>query len=218
MSFDKNNFKQINNSTFVHHNFISEEICNMLLNIANKQNINHKVGEDVQNPIHFMNTPELPVDILNLFYDLEIKEEECFFTGFTFSHVVKGSHWHPHKDTDGYSYEKGKKVYGGVLYLTNTEGGTLFYPEMHSYYHPKKGDLVLHHTSATHYTSKVESDDRYTVTLYIWKPVIENEYDFRKVLTDFTGGNVRKAILTYFKEKAKELDLEHILNEYNIGF
>lgn len=218
MSFNKNNFEQINKSTFVRHNFISEDLCDTLVEIAKKQNIEHKLGEDVENPILFFNTDSLPNEIINLFYSLEEKEERCFFAGFTFSHVLKGSHWFPHRDTDGYTYKNGEKVYGGVLYLTDAEGGTLFYPEMHSYYHPKKGDLVLHHTSALHYTSEVESNDRYTITLYVWSPIIKNENDLREVLHDFGNEKTRKEFVAYFKEISKELNLEHVLDEYRLGF
>ena len=174
MVIDFSNCEKIDNKVFVYHNFLSEDMIKEIIDRAiDKDYITLEFSD-----IHVTNSINIDHDkILFNHCNLLLKpSKNILIDGFTFVHVQKGNSWGLHEDSQSYANfeEKGKIYYAGVIYLNDFEGGAVVYPNINKKYKAKKGDLLLHDAFEMHYVEEVESDKRYTVTLYIWEP--KNNY------------------------------------------
>ena len=94
-------------------------------------------------------------------------------TGFTIKNFL---HWHNppeiwfpiHRDEEAYDKTPLKKSWGGVLYLSDMDGGELFYPTNNTWFKPGKGDLVLHTASIIHGAVAVKGDNKRFVTFVVY--------------------------------------------------
>lgn len=170
------NFKNINTSfaekindfSVIYKNFVSQEICESIVN--KMKNFELKSGKG-RFPSRLIWGPESEHldegdQIINSISSLLSNGLVC--DGLSFINVPKGSNWHEHTDSMGYSGEGNAKVYGGVIYLNNFDGGSLYYPESGTEVYPKIGDMVIHTVDVWHGTRITESENRFILTFLIW--------------------------------------------------
>ena len=196
MKLNIDNYKQISEFIYVVENFIPEDLCKSLVQLAEnhvgwlprekdselwKKDESHfwrnKIGPDIPDDISEMIIKKQE----NLFYDQ-------FYAGLSKSifRMLEGDSLIPHPDNPGLDLEFGpgkytedmSVVWGLVIYLSNFEGGEIYYPKLNLDYKPKLGDLVIHPANKKHMhgTRAVIGDDpRYTITSFMSIPYMERK-------------------------------------------
>jgi hypothetical protein len=176
--FEHNGFKKIGEDIYVYHNFISDDLCNLICNdielikdedwdIFYSQRYVSKVGGSK----HLKSLRDKVASILD--DGLHVGE------GLSVQKVYKDGYFHPHTDDADFreiiyaakSYVAGQEfdlvrsnAFGFIVYLNNFDGGEIEYPNQAIKYKPLKGDLLIHgaHNNCLHQVNKVLSDVRYT--------------------------------------------------------
>ena len=162
MSFNKDGFTKINEEAFVYKGFIDEDHADKLKNMAQKSPFKvreihpiHEIG-----PVEDKHINEKISGILN-------PGNHC--PGLSLVNTPRGLSWADHTDLDGYDNSvEGNKIFGGIIYLEDFDGGEICYKDYNTEYHPEKGDMVLHSSSVVHSVNEVKSDSRYTINFHIW--------------------------------------------------
>jgi len=177
---DFTNFEKISDETYVWRNFLGDELTDILfeesLSISNSTNEdNRKTGhvrEDRHDRVQLLHgaVDSRVVDIINDFF----KD-----SGFEVKNFL---HWHNpadiwfpmHRDDANPDPHPFKKSWGGVIYLSEMDGGELVYPTNNTWFKPHKGDLVLHTSSLIHGAAAVKGDNKRFITFVVYdksKPV-----------------------------------------------
>lgn len=159
-AFDKNNFKKIHDKAFVYNHFLNDNFCNELVEkmLSGQYKIYHNNG------LRFYDTP-VDEEVKNMI--TKISSPWIANAGFSFMQIEENSWLGDHRDGD---YKiPGWHLWGGVLYLTDFEGGDVVYPDQDVRFHGKKGDLLFHTGDTPHYVDYVKSKNRYIITFYLWK-------------------------------------------------
>jgi hypothetical protein len=179
--FNKGNFEKLGEDIYVYHNFVTDQECDSLIELAtslpedkwigrfNTEGEGHKwsdISVDQLIPIH-ERIKSLLHDGIHLGTNLSIIRME------------KGATWGLHSDNHDFleirkkskSLIEGQEfdlapnnIVGLVLYFNNFEGGCLYYPEQNIEYQPKKGDLVMHSSEehCLHGVNELKSNVRYS--------------------------------------------------------
>jgi|694.fasta_scaffold24414_5 hypothetical protein len=179
--FHKDGFKKIGEGIYIYNNFVTEDECNYIVNIAESFSENEWSGR--------FNTSEEGHKALTVDIDLisQIKKrlsnklEKGIYLSENLSVVrmKKGATWGLHsdnhdslkirekskqyKDGDEFTLEK-NNLWGVIMYFNKFEGGNLYYPNQNKTYQPKKGDLVIHSAEdhCLHGVNELKSDVRYS--------------------------------------------------------
>jgi len=73
-----------------------------------------------------------------------------------------------HRDDANPDYSGFYKEWGAVIYLTDFEGGELYYPDQDITCKPNAGDIVIHRSDLPHGTNINLTDNRRTITCVIY--------------------------------------------------
>jgi hypothetical protein len=161
MSFDKRQFIEINPDAFVYKNFIDAEYADILKNDAYSNTFTirdiHPIHE-----IHGYPDGQVHQKISRLM------DKSTFCSNLSFVNTPEGLSWAEHTDLEAYDNLKRKKIFGGIIYLENFEGGEVYYPETNTEYHPSKGDMIIHSSKVIHGVREVKSKSRYTINFHLW--------------------------------------------------
>lgn len=161
--FNTDGFIQLHEMAFIKNNFLTNQLCEDL--VSDMLNGEYTIYNN--NELRFYDT-EIRESVKSLI--AEISNDSINSAGFVFCHTPKDILWGNHRDATAYDYQiEGMHLWGGVIYLTDFEGGDIVYPEYGVKYHAKKGDLVFHGGQVLHHVEPVKSSDRYTITFYLWK-------------------------------------------------
>jgi hypothetical protein len=165
----------------VYHNFVTEEECNSIVDIAKSLTEEEWVGRfNTTGEGH--KTSNRSIDhLIPIKKRLSDKLEEGIYLAENISIVRmrKGATWGLHSDnhdfldliaasklyTEGQEYTLEKNnIWGLVMYFNDFDGGRLFYPNQGIEYQPKRGDLVIHSSEehCLHGVDELKSDVRYS--------------------------------------------------------
>lgn len=171
---DFSNFEKISDEAYVWRNFLGDELADVLFkeseaisnSPAGTDNLNGYAREDRSDRVQLLHgdVDQRAVDKVNEFF----KD-----TGFEIKHFL---HWHNpadiwfpiHRDEEAPDPTPLKKSWGGVLYLSEMDGGELFYPTNNTWFQPHKGDLVLHTASIIHGAAAVKGENKRFVTFVVY--------------------------------------------------
>lgn len=179
--FNKDGFEKIGEDIYVYHNFVTEEECDSILDIAKSLTEEEWVGRfNTTGEGH--KTSNRSIDhLIPIKKRLSDKLEEGIYLAENISIVrmKKGATWGLHSDnhdfldliaasklyTEGQEYTLEKNnIWGLVMYFNDFDGGRLFYPNQGVEYQPKRGDLVIHSSEehCLHGVDELKSDVRYS--------------------------------------------------------
>lgn len=79
-----------------------------------------------------------------------------------------GTNFFAHRDDANPDYSGFEKEWGAVIYLTDFEGGELYYPIQDVYCKPNRRDIVIHRADLPHGTTTNLTDQRRTITCVIY--------------------------------------------------
>jgi hypothetical protein len=179
--FNKDGFEKIGEDIYVYHNFVTEEECDSILDIAKSLTEEEWVGRfNTTGEGH--KTSNRSIDqLVPIKKRLSDKLEEGIYLAENISIVRmrKGATWGLHSDnhdfldliaasklyTEGQEYTLEKNnIWGLVMYFNDFDGGRLFYPNQGIEYQPKRGDLVIHSSEehCLHGVDELKSDVRYS--------------------------------------------------------
>ena len=165
---DFSKFEKINDEAYVWRGFLDEDLCNDVFieseKLSEEKNWKRKVRE--------LDRVELLGGAMDTRVVEKIKE---LFKG---THYTTGSflHWYTvddmwfgmHRDDEAYDPTPYKKVWAGVLYLAEMNGGELLYPTYNSFVKPHKGDLVIHTAVVPHAATPIKGGNKRTITFVIY--------------------------------------------------
>jgi hypothetical protein len=163
---DFSNFEKINDEAYVWRNFLDDAICDDAFN----ESISLEGHEDMQireiDRVHLLGgaMDERIVDKVNLLF-----KETGFITGsFLHWYTSNGVWFGMHRDDEAKDPTPFKKVWAGVIYLSNMDGGELLYPTYNNFVKPRKGDMVVHTAVLPHAAVPVTSGNKRTITYVIY--------------------------------------------------
>jgi hypothetical protein len=179
--FNKDGFEKLGDDIYVYHNFVTEEECNSILDIAVSLSEDQWVGRfSTAGEGH--KTSNRSIDqLVPIKKRLSDKLEDGIHLAENISIVrmKKGATWGLHSDNHDFldiinaskNYVEGEEytleknnIWGLVMYFNDFDGGCLFYPNQGIEYQPKKGDLVIHSSEehCLHGVNELKSDVRYS--------------------------------------------------------
>ena len=179
--FNKHGFENLGEDIYVYHNFVTEQECNSITEIAKSLNEEEWIGRfNTEGEGH--KTSNRSIDILVPIKKRlsDILEEGVYIAdNISIVRMKKGATWGLHADNhdfldviaasknykegDDFTLEK-NNIWGLVMYFNDFDGGCLFYPNQNIEYQPKKGDLVIHSSEehCLHGVNELKSDVRYS--------------------------------------------------------
>jgi hypothetical protein len=186
---DFSNFEKISDEAYVWRNFLGDELSDALFaeSVAISEgptgidDSNGYAREDRSDRVQLLHGPvdQRAVDKVNEFF----KDTEFEIRYFLHWHNPADI-WFPiHRDEEAPDPTPLKKAWGGVLYLSEMDGGELFYPTNNTWFQPHKGDLVLHTASIIHGAAAVRGENKRFVTFVAYdknKPVDPNDHPTRE--------------------------------------
>ena len=170
--FDTTNFEKISEHSYIWRGFLSDEIVEEAFKESEFLSKNLQSEIRPYDKIELLGAPmnKKVVDKVNdLFKDLnwEIKY-------FLHWHTPANTWFGIHRDNEADDETPFEKIWSGVIYLSDMDGGILFYPEENLTVKPGKGDLIIHHVSCPHGATPVIGDNKRTITFTLYdndKPV-----------------------------------------------
>jgi hypothetical protein len=170
--FDTTNFEKISDHSYIWRGFLNDEIVNEAFKESEFLSVNLQSEVRPYDKIELLGAPmnKKVVDkVSDLFKDLnwEIKY-------FLHWHTPANTWFGIHRDNEADDETPFEKVWSGVIYLSDMDGGILFYPEENLTVQPGKGDLVIHHVSCPHGATPVSGNNKRTITFTLYdndKPV-----------------------------------------------
>lgn len=179
--FNKDGFEKIGEDIYVYHNFVTEEECNQIEEIAKSLPEDGWLGRfNTDGEGH--KTSNISVEVLRQVHErLKSRLDDGVHLGSNLSiiRMIKGAKWGLHadnhdflklreasltvKEDDDFDLKQ-NNIVGIVMYFNNFEGGCLNYPNQEITYQPKRGDLVMHSSeeNCLHEVTELKSDVRYS--------------------------------------------------------
>jgi hypothetical protein len=164
--FDTSNLEKINDEAYVWRSFLSPEISDQVFqeswNLSQDENKYVREIDGIE--LLGGKMDQRVIDSVNNFFcntEFEIKS-------FLHWHVPDGVWFAVHRDDEAPDDTPMKKAWAGVIYLSDMDGGALFYPTNNTWVQPKKGDLVLHTSGIPHGALPVKGNNKRTITFVIY--------------------------------------------------
>jgi hypothetical protein len=165
--FDFTGWEKTNDSAYIYRGFLSDSVCDL----AFQQSVTaQKEGDYNENPrnrgILLLGVPMLNkvVDAVKKIFENTEYEVNTFLHWYTVDKKPFGIH----SDDQAYDPHPNKKTFGGVIYLSEMDGGALYYPETNTWMQPHKGDLVLQSSAVLHGAEPISGDNKRTVTFVVY--------------------------------------------------
>jgi hypothetical protein len=164
---------------FLIKNFLSEQECDFILETMSEPK---EINEYNPKKIFAIDRSTLIIDRLKEY----VLDDLYVYESFTGTVLKKGGNHPIHLDNPyGYldrdahnSINPGEPVYkykshawGTVVYLSNFEGGEIFYPNYMEYYSPKKGNLIVHTSEIDmpHGVLNAKDNNRFIHTTFFYR-------------------------------------------------
>lgn len=168
--FDTSKFEKINEEAYIYRGFLDPEFTDELF----------QESVDLSNSDNLEIRPHDRIQLLKHIVDQRVVDKvDDFFkdSGYEIKYPL---HWHVprnvwfaiHRDEEAPDPTPMKKEWGLVIYLSDMNGGELFYPTNNTWVKPGKGDLVVHTASIAHGAMGVDGDNKRFITLVAYNPSI----------------------------------------------
>jgi hypothetical protein len=172
---DFTGWEKINEDAYVYRNFYSDELCDMAFKHSEQAQEENRYKENADNKGILLLSVPMIQEIID--------PVEKIFEGTKY-YVDKFLHWYSipgkpfgiHRDDEAYDPNPNKKAYGGVIYLSNMDGGILYYPETNTWMQPRKGDLVVQSSKVLHGAEHAEGYNKRTITFVVYDSTKETEH------------------------------------------
>lgn len=179
--FNKDNFEKLGEDIYVYHNFVTEEECDVIVDIAKsveEKDWHGRFNTDGEGHKWSNRSVDEILPIHNRIVSL-LDEGISLGTNQTIVRMKKGAKWGLHADNhdflklreasknlkDDEEFDlRQNNVVGIVAYFNDFVGGCLNYPNQGVTYQPKKGDLVMHSSeeNCLHEVTELLSEVRYS--------------------------------------------------------
>jgi hypothetical protein len=169
---DLSKAEKLHDMVYVFHNFFSDEQCEITMNKSKNSNKHDSYKIPKVDTFVKILTEGVPMHDEKIILNETLKPgQDVLYSDLCITNVQYNKCWGPHEDSmKGRDFNKeGRLFYAGVLYLNEFEGGEIVYPDIDIKYKGKKGDLVIHDCNVWHFVNRVQTQDRYAMTFYIWK-------------------------------------------------
>jgi len=162
---DFSNFEMVNEEAYVWRNFVGDELTDILFeeSVKKSSSPDKEEREDTIELLHG-DVDQRLIDKVNDFFKDTQYDIRYFLHWYNPANL-----WFPiHRDEQAYDITPFKKVWGGVIYLADMDGGELFYPINNTWVKPGKGDMVLHSASIAHGAVGVKGDNKRFITFVVY--------------------------------------------------
>ena len=161
-----NNFEKISESSYVWHNFLSTDISDEAF--FESEALSKKPDKYVReiDGVELLGG-DMSQKIVDKVEDL-FKDTNWEYKNLLHWYVPKDTWFAIHRDDEGRDTYPFKKVWSAVIYLSDMDGGELFYPIENITIKPIKGDLVIHKADCPHGATPVTGDNKRTITFTIY--------------------------------------------------
>lgn len=172
---DFSKFEKINDEAYIWRGFLDSESCDIAFQESSEQDpntVNLRDSDKIELLSVFVN--DKIRNAVNLFFE----NTEYKLDNFLHWYTAPGLWFNIHRDDEAYDPNPNKKVWAGVIYLSNMDGGTLFYPTNNTLVQPLKGDMVIHTSAIPHGATPVKGENKRTITYVVYdknKLVDEND-------------------------------------------
>lgn len=174
--FDLTNFEKINDEAYIWRGFLDPEFTDELFQesyeLSQSENRETRPNDRVQ-LLHHIVDQRVVDKIDELFKDTQYEIKYPLHW-----HVPRNIWFAVHRDEEAPDQTPLKKAWGLVIYLSDMDGGELFYPTNNTWVKPGKGDLVIHTASIAHGAVGVNGDNKRFITFVAYDkniPVDPNE-------------------------------------------
>lgn len=186
---------------WVYKNFLKKEDCDSVISFVNSmpesqwthgfnRHITTLVYEDYNNPVlkDWWEAKVSPPVLNSILTNCNKRLKELFSPDLLFIPEYKvvrlkeGDSMYRHKDDrteDENASVKQQFVIdcAYVVYLSDFEGGEIYYPDFDYKFAPEKGDMVIHSGKIVHEVLPVKNNNRYTITGWLLKNKPHTEAD-----------------------------------------
>lgn len=169
--FDFTNFEKISDEAYIWRGFLDPDFTDELF----------KESEELSNSDYMEERPHDGIQLLHHIVDPRVVDKVKEFAKGSGYEILYPLHWHAprnvwfaiHRDEEAPDKTPMKKAWGLVIYLSDMDGGELFYPTNNTWVKPGKGDLVIHTASIAHGAVGVNGDNKRFITFVAYDPKIE---------------------------------------------
>ena len=189
---DFTGWEKINEDAYVYRNFYSDELCDMAFRHSEQAQEENNYKENPENKGILLLSVPMIQEIID--------PVEKIFEGTKY-YVDKFLHWYSipgkpfgiHRDDEAYDPNPNKKAYGGVIYLSEMDGGILYYPETNTWMQPHKGDLVVQSSKVLHGAQHAEGYNKRTITFVVYDSTEKTEHLSREWHTAYRDDTIRES-------------------------
>jgi len=171
--FDTTNLEKINDEAYIWRGFLDPQVSDEVFQES------WELSQDQNKYIREVDKIELlggrmdqrVIDKVNAFFE----NTEFQIESFLHWHTPEGLWFGIHRDDEAPDPTPIKKAWAGVIYLSDMDGGTLFYPTNNTWVQPNKGDMVLHTSGIPHGALPVKGDNKRTITFVVYDKTKSND-------------------------------------------
>jgi hypothetical protein len=191
---DFTGWEKVNDRAYVYRNFFSDEICDLAFEQSKVAQEEGDINENPRNKgILLLGVPMLKeiVDPIQKLFEGTKYEANTFLHWYSVPKKAFGVH----RDDQAFDPHPNKKTFGGVIYLSEMDGGILYYPESNTWMQPHKGDLVIQDTSVLHGAESAAGDNKRTVTFVVYdktRPAVNMSEEWHLEFRDNTIRNSKE--------------------------
>lgn len=189
---DFTGWEKINDDAYVYRGFFSDELCDIAFKHSEQAQEENKYKENPENKGILLLSVPMIQEIID--------PVEKIFEGTKY-YVDKFLHWYSipgkpfgiHRDDEAYDPNPNKKAYGGVIYLSDMDGGILYYPETNTWMQPRKGDLVVQSSKVLHGAEHAEGYNKRTITFVVYDSTEKTEHLSKEWHTAYRDDTIRES-------------------------
>jgi hypothetical protein len=189
---DFTGWEKTNEDAYVLRGFFSDELCDIAFEHSKQAQEAGQFQENSNNKGILLISEPMLEEI--------IKPVEKIFEGTKY-YVDKFLHWYSipgkpfgiHRDDEAYDPNPHEKAFGGVIYLSDMDGGILYYPESNTWMQPRKGDLVVQSSKVLHGAEHAAGDNKRTITFVVYDPTKESVHMDREWHREFRDDTIRES-------------------------
>lgn len=168
--FDFTNFEKINDEAYIWRGFLDPDFTDELF----------KESEELSSSDYKEDREGDRIQLLHHIVDQRVVDKVNEYAKGSGYEIKYPLHWHAprdvwfaiHRDEEAPDHTPMKKAWGLVIYLSDMDGGELFYPTNNTWVKPGKGDLVIHTASLAHGAVGVNGDNKRFITFVAYDPSI----------------------------------------------
>lgn len=189
---DFTGWEKINEDAYVYRGFYSDELCDIAFEHSKEAQEKGRYQENQNNKGILLISEPMIQEIID-------PVEKIFEN--TKYYVDKFLHWYSipnkafgvHRDDESPDPNPHKKAFGGVIYLSDMDGGILYYPESNTWMQPRKGDLVVQSSKVLHGAEHAVGDNKRTITFVVYDPTKESESQTPEWYKEFRDSTIRES-------------------------